>query len=58
MKMNAGRYIARERGISSGMSIYKKIEALMADRPWLVVKALSTMPEEDRKRLKWVLARS
>lgn len=53
--MNGGRHIARERGIVSGPAIYKRIEALIQEKPWLVVKALSTMSEADRKCLKWVI---
>ncbi len=55
--MNGGRHVAKERGIVAGGCIYKRIEALIAEKPWLVVRALSTLPEKDRKSLKWVLAR-
>ncbi|MBF0557270.1 MAG: hypothetical protein HQL08_00665 [Nitrospirae bacterium] len=55
--MNGGRHVAKERGMITGMNTYKRIEALIEDKPWLVVKALSTLPEADRTRLRWVLAR-
>ncbi|MGD0282521.1 MAG: hypothetical protein ABSB95_09185 [Dissulfurispiraceae bacterium] len=55
--MNGGKHVAKERGIVAGAGIYKRIEALIAEKPWLVVRALSTLHEADRKSLKWVLAR-
>jgi len=55
--MNGGKHVAKERGVILGSGINKRIEALIEEKPWLVVKALSVLPEADRKRLKWVLAR-
>ena len=55
--MNGGRHVAKERGMIMGTSTYRKIKALMEDKPWLVMKVLSTMSESDRKSLKWILAR-
>jgi len=55
--MNCGRHVAKERGIIAGAGIYKKIEALIKENPWIVLRALSELPEGDRKSLKWVLGR-
>ncbi|MBF0506341.1 MAG: hypothetical protein HQL09_05845 [Nitrospirae bacterium] len=55
--MNGGKHIAKERGIVGDSAIYKRIEALIREKPWLIVRALSELPEADRKNLKWVLAR-
>ena len=55
--MSGGRRVAKERGIIGGSGIHKRIEALIAEKPWLVVRALSELPEADRKSLKWILAR-
>ena len=55
--MNGGRHVARERGLVAGASICKRIEALIKENPWVVVKALSELAEADRKSLKWVLDR-
>ncbi|HXW67968.1 MAG TPA: hypothetical protein VEJ88_00035 [Dissulfurispiraceae bacterium] len=55
--MNGGRHVAKERGIIAGAGNYKRIEALIKENPWIVVKALSELPEADRKSLKWVLGR-
>ena len=55
--MNGGKHVAKERGITTGRSVRKRIENLIETRPWLVVKALSTMSDADRQSLKWVLAK-
>ena len=55
--MNGGKHVAKERGLIAGAGIYKRIGILMAEKPWLVVRALSSLPESDRKSLKWVLGR-
>jgi len=55
--LNGGKHVAKERGIVAGTGIHKRIEALIAEKPWLVVRALSELPEADRKSLKWVLGR-
>ncbi len=55
--MNGGKHVAKDRGIVGESAIYKRIEALIREKPWLVVKALSTMPYEDRKCLKWIMAK-
>jgi len=55
--MNGGKYMARERGIIAPVSIHKRIEALIKDDPWIVVKTLSSLDEADMKRLKWVLTK-
>ncbi len=55
--MNGGKHVAKERGTVGGSVIYKRIEALIAEKPWLVVRALSELTEADRKSLKWVLKR-
>ena len=55
--MNGGKHVAKERGLIGGAGIYKRIEALIQGKPWLVVRALSELPEADRKSLKWVLAK-
>ncbi len=54
--MNGGRHIARDKG-TTGTSSYKRIEALIKEKPWLVIRALSTLPESDRKRLGWILSK-
>lgn len=55
--MNGGKHVAKERGLIARAGIHKRIEELMAEKPWLVVRALSELPEADRKSLKWVLGR-
>jgi len=55
--MNGGKHVAKERGIISGAGIYKRIETLIKEEPWLVVKALSELPEAERKNLKWIISR-
>ncbi len=55
--MNVGKHVARERGLIAGTGIHKRIEALIKENPWLVVRALSELNEADRKSLKWVLYR-
>lgn len=54
---SGGRHIAKERGIILRSGIYKRIKAVVEERPWIVVRALSVLSEADRKRLKWVLGR-
>ncbi|MGO9014255.1 MAG: hypothetical protein ACLQF0_04675 [Dissulfurispiraceae bacterium] len=55
--MNGGKHVARERGLIAGAGIYKRIETLIKENPWLVVRALSELTEAERKSLKWVLGR-
>jgi len=54
--MNGGKHIAREKG-TTGAGVHKRIEALIKEKPWLVIRALSTLPESDRRKLRWVLAK-
>ena len=55
--MKGGKHIAKERGLIAGVGIYKRIGVLIAEKPWLVMRAISSLPESDRKSLKWVLGR-
>jgi hypothetical protein len=55
--MNGGRYIAKERGIIEVASVRRRVEKLTKEKPWVVVKNLSSLDEADRKSLKWVLAK-
>jgi len=55
--MKGGKHVAKERGLIDSSGIYKRIEVLIKENPWLVVRALSELTEADRKSLKWVLNR-
>lgn len=54
--MNGGRHIAIQKGMVGTQNVRERIKQLTREKPWLVLKALSTMSESDRKNLRWVVA--